>query len=299
VTLTRASGVREWRVRYDTAGGPTDPYRVTFEYRDGRSGALLASHAEEVTYRGTVWHRAESTVTKDGETYAFAAGQAREYTHTYGDAASKYTIYYLSSADAGSVDVRIQYVDIADNNVLYSTSREATAAAPVHVTAPGSYMADGVRYVMMSGQSGTIRHEYYQPARVYTVFYRDSTVAEEDLPPVPSPTPTPGGEEIEDEPVPGEEEMPGEEEVPGEEEEPGGEEEPEVSPAPEEIEDEDTPQTQTPGGEPEEIDDESVPLDSGGQVQGPSAGLWIGIGAALLVAAAAVVMFAVKKRKKQ
>lgn len=119
----------------------------------------------------TVTHNPKA-ITYNGTTYVPVQD---EYTYTYGDTNLLQQVYYTPDGYVPNVSytVTLQFVNIANNNVLQSQSVMVNPGADTEITCPAQFTAGGNTYVRLGGQSDTYRHSYYSPKRTYTIYYRD------------------------------------------------------------------------------------------------------------------------------
>lgn len=146
---------------------------------DAASQKILGEVVEKEVQPGSqVTYDVESEVKDNKQTYQVDASMPKTLTHQYGDSAHISYVYYnlegtISNNSDYSVD--IEYRDIASNEVI-STSKvniEANKDEDTVLQCPEKLSQDGQDYVLVSGQTTSMRHSYYSPRRLYIIYYRN------------------------------------------------------------------------------------------------------------------------------
>ncbi len=300
---TSGEATRTYTVYFDRVT-EQKPYTITIYCVDSVTGTLLSSASETVEVNGTAVYTLPSSLSHGGSEYLLASGQGTEIRHSYGGSQRTYYVYYNEvGADLPSeYQVAVRYIDITSNETIYSESVTAADGQTLTINVPESYEADGEEYVLLSGQSSPISHNFYSPRRTYAVYYRNVNdtanagtevneivqiieVEGEQVEQVVTEVTTPGGEDEEETTVIYDEEgqiIP-DENVP-------------LAPSVPETETEE----ETTEAETAQIEDETVPMAasvSGGN--GPSAGLITGISVAAAAVIAAIIAFVVIRKKRR
>lgn len=117
----------------------------------------------------------------NGVTYVPWSGNIEPITYTWADLAQGIDLlqylYYVPEGYAPdeAYDVTVQYVNIANNAVLRTDTHSISSDLSGYITLAGEerFTTGGHEYVRLAGQERGIRHGYYSPGRLYTVYYRD------------------------------------------------------------------------------------------------------------------------------
>lgn len=146
---------------------------------DAASQKILGEVVEKEVQPGSqVTYDVESEVKDNKQTYQVDASMPKTLTHQYGDSDHiSYVYYNLEGTTSNNSDysVDIEYRDIASNEVI-STSKvnvEANKDEDTVLQCPEKLSQDGQDYVLVSGQTTSMRHSYYSPRRLYIVYYRN------------------------------------------------------------------------------------------------------------------------------
>ena len=117
------------------------------------------------------------TIEQDGVTYTrFGTDETLSYAWadlSAGRALSD-TVYYVASDVVTPVayDVTVRYVDAVSGTLLGSKTVTCEAdGSAVSITSPESVTFGGKEYERLSGQSAEIAHRFYDPYRIYTIYY--------------------------------------------------------------------------------------------------------------------------------
>lgn len=120
----------------------------------------------------------EKTITVNGVTYTINKAFDKSFTHSYDD--SNHTMYvyydpegYSNSSEVESREINIQYVDIANGNVLQSRTQTVTSEGDTRIDFPDSLDINNVHYLRIAGQAAYVDHNFYSPKETYTVYYYD------------------------------------------------------------------------------------------------------------------------------
>ena len=120
----------------------------------------------------------EKKITKNGITYTINKAFDKSFTHSYDD--SNHTMYvyydpegYSNSSEVKSREINIQYVDIANGNVLQSRTQTVTSEGDTRIDFPDSFDINDVHYLRIAGQAAYVDHNFYSPKETYTVYYYD------------------------------------------------------------------------------------------------------------------------------
>ena len=118
----------------------------------------------------------------DGATYVPAASNTQTISYKWDDLTAgkdlMVYVYYVPEdyVPGAGYEIQVRYQDIATGAILktdtYSVNPEMTDF--LTVVGDENFSADdGERYVRLPGQEAGIRHAFYSPTRVYTVYYRN------------------------------------------------------------------------------------------------------------------------------
>lgn len=120
----------------------------------------------------------EKKITKNGITYTINKAFDKSFTHSYDD--SNHTMYvyydpegYSNSSEVKTREINIQYVDIANGNVLQSRTQTVTSEGDTRIDFPDSLDINDVHYLRIAGQAAYVDHNFYSPKETYTVYYYD------------------------------------------------------------------------------------------------------------------------------
>lgn len=146
---------------------------------DAASQKILGEVVEKEVQPGSqVIYDVDSEVKDNKQTYQVDASMPKTLTHQYGDSDHiSYVYYNLEGTTSNNSDysVDIEYRDIASNEVI-STSKvnvEANKDEDTVLQCPEKLSQDGQDYVLVSGQTTSMRHSYYSPRRLYIIYYRN------------------------------------------------------------------------------------------------------------------------------
>ena len=120
----------------------------------------------------------EKTITVNGSTYTINKAFDKSFTHSYDD--SNHTMYvyydpegYSNSSEIQTREINIQYVDIANGNVIQSRTQTVTSEGDTRIDFPDSLDMNGIHYLRVAGQVAYVEHNFYSPKETYTVYYYD------------------------------------------------------------------------------------------------------------------------------
>lgn len=182
---SESEGEKHFRVNYQVENNPDVTSRVDYVVRyinaapnSSTSGSVLGTQEVTVTREeGVKAIQPEPSFTVDGvKLLPYGTKFEVKFSTT---ANPVYDIYYVPEGYTAvdSYEVTVNYQDIATGKVLQTAKAtiEPTAAGEVLIgPAPETIQFDGVNYVRLDGQDQAISHQYFTPARVYTIYYRDS-----------------------------------------------------------------------------------------------------------------------------
>ena len=174
LVLKPGSTTTVYEIPYTAYNGRA-PYDWSIRLVDGYTGALLGTETRAVPVGGSATYTPQATLTAGETTYTLDPAMQTDYTHTYGDASRVQYLYYNPEGyqPPVSYDLTVQYKNIADGTVLYSTAVAASTMQNTVITSPATYSFGGAEYVRVNGQPDTVAHSFYSPKRTYTVYYRD------------------------------------------------------------------------------------------------------------------------------
>lgn len=117
----------------------------------------------------------------NGTTYVPAASNSQPISYKWDDlTAGKDLMVYVYYVPEGYVpgsgyDIQVRYQDIATGAILKTDTYSVNPDMTDFLTVVGeeNFSADGENYVRLPGQEAGIRHAFYSPTRVYTVYYRN------------------------------------------------------------------------------------------------------------------------------
>lgn len=175
ITHDPSSTTREYNIKYNAFDGKSTYNWYIYKY-DGYSNSRLGKvEVKEVAVGQSITYTPKKSITSGGTTYKLDPGMAKTYTHQYGDSDRVLYVYYNPEGyvPEGSYNINVQYRNIADNSIIYSTSVTAEPGDNTYITCPAEYNSGSINYVRLDGQKDTVTHSYYSPKREYNIYYRD------------------------------------------------------------------------------------------------------------------------------
>lgn len=167
----------------------TQPYIWSVRLINAQTGAMLYANANSIvnltvapaaTGANAVTYTPAAKLLVDGTSYTLDASQMengapKTFTHAFGDTERVLYIYYLPEGYTrpASYDVKVQYLNVADGSVIYSTTVSATPQQDAVIDCPASYDKGGVTYLRLGGQPDSYTHSYNSLQRTYSIWYRD------------------------------------------------------------------------------------------------------------------------------
>ena len=170
-TMRPGDTVQEYTVTY-TAQTENTAIGWNIIKVNGVTGAQLGTEIIQVQPGATANYTAAAQ-TVDGVNYTPVGGP--DYSYTYGGSNLVQYIYYAPEGytPEASYTITLQYKNIANNATLRSETINVAPGADTNLTIDANFSADGHDYVRLDGQADSLRHSYYSPKRIYTVFCRD------------------------------------------------------------------------------------------------------------------------------
>lgn len=147
---------------------------------DGETGAEIGRVSKTVTPSiGFSYVMKDKTI--GGKTYVPWSGNPDAIEYDWEDLAQgidlmQYVYYVPEDYVMGDAyDITVQYMNIANGDVLRTETLAVNPEMTDYVEFVGEpeFSQDGNDYVRLAGQDSGIRHAYFSPNRVYTVYYRN------------------------------------------------------------------------------------------------------------------------------
>ena len=175
-------GMKEYTFRYQfVRDDVTYPYSIRIQYVTADSGVLLTSKSVTVQPDQTVsFDVASSYTTASGLRYDRASGQSATISHTYGSNTRAYTVKFNLAYATSPYDISVRYVDSLTGKVLQTNSVHVGLNETARFSAAASFKADGETYLIASGQSKEVVHNFGTAQRVYNVYYNSKSAGAVD-----------------------------------------------------------------------------------------------------------------------
>lgn len=168
-----AGDIRQYVIKYRTYDQKS-PYLWSIRMVDAVSGKILSTVQTEIEAEGSAAYEAESIIKTEGKNYILDAGMQKQYTHQYGDNRILNIYYNEEGKDvAASYALNVRYKSVSTDEVLFEAKQEVTPETDAVIASPGEYEANSKNYVRLAGQEDQVTHNFYNPQRNYTVYYRD------------------------------------------------------------------------------------------------------------------------------
>ena len=117
----------------------------------------------------------------NGTTYVPAASNTSTIAYTWDDLTQgrdlMVYVYYVPEGyvPGEAYDIQVRYQNVADGSILRTQTYSVNAEMTDFLTVVGDerFSEDGEEYVRLPGQETGIRHAFFSPTRVYTIYYRN------------------------------------------------------------------------------------------------------------------------------
>ncbi|MGN0364304.1 MAG: hypothetical protein ACI4ET_15870 [Bilifractor sp.] len=188
-TITHEVGdtTRTYSIRYRKQTADSDKsYNWYILLYNSETNRCIDSRVVEVTAANKDQAAAftpDQTIEVNGSKYTINKTFDKQFTHKYADTDHTTYIYYdpegySNSSEIRTRDINIQYVDIANGNVIQSKTQTVTSEGDTRIDFPDSLDANGIHYLRVAGQVAYADHNFYSPKETYTVYYYDQNNTE-------------------------------------------------------------------------------------------------------------------------
>jgi len=177
ITCEPGDPERSATVEYKVQGQDNKSYKWYVLLYSSQTNTCIDSLEINVTPDGATY-TPEKNITVDGVKYTINKAFDKQYTHAYSDTNHVEYIYYdpegySNSSEKRTKTINIQYVDIANGNVLQSLTQEVTSDGDTTLNFPDSLDVNGTHYLRVQGQVTSVDYNFYSPKVNYTVYYYD------------------------------------------------------------------------------------------------------------------------------
>ncbi len=174
ITHTSGESTRSYTVLFTKVAGQ-NPYTINVRCIDSVTGTLLESASQTVEVNATVSYSLKSSLSYKGNEYLLASGQGTEIRHSFGGSQRTYYVYYnQAGAEIPSeYGVTVRYIDITSNSTIHTETMTAAGGQNLTIGVPTSYQSGSEEYVLLSGQSDSVSHNFYSPRRTYAFYFRN------------------------------------------------------------------------------------------------------------------------------
>ncbi len=176
---------RTYQIHYKKlTADSTEPYNWYILFYNSETNRCIGSDVVEVKPGDPTVYTIQKTMQINGTNYTvnklFDKGTL---SHKYADTNHTTYIYYDpegydNSSEVKTKDINIQYVDIANGNVIQSITQQVSSDADTKLSFPDSIDANGIHYLRVAGQVASVDYNYYSPKEIYTVYYYDENNTE-------------------------------------------------------------------------------------------------------------------------
>lgn len=173
ITHDASGDVRQYVIKYRVSDQKS-PYQWSIRLVNAANGNILDTISKEIPAEGSKSYDVESIIKVSGKNYILDGGMQKQYTHQYGENRILNIYYNEEGKDAvSSYDLNIRYKSVSTDEVLFETKAAVTPEAQAVIEAPENYQANEKEFVKLSGQENAVTHDFYNPQRNYTIYYRD------------------------------------------------------------------------------------------------------------------------------
>ena len=185
ITHEVSDTTRTYQVHYkEQTADSTDPYNWYILFYSSETNSCIGSDVMEVKPGDPTVYTLQKTMEINGTNYTVNKQFDQDTcTHEYADTNHTTYIYYdpegyNNSSERQTKNINIQYVDIANGNVIQSTTKSVYSDADTTLSFPDSVDANGIHYLRVAGQVASVDYNYYSPKETYTVYYYDENNTE-------------------------------------------------------------------------------------------------------------------------
>lgn len=180
ITHEVSDTTRTYQVHYkEQTADSTDPYNWYILFYSSETNRCIGSDVMEVKPGDPTVYTLQKTMEINGTNYTVNKRFDQDsYTHEYKDTNHTTYIYYdpegyNNSSETQTKNINIQYVDIANGNVIQSQMQQVSSDADTTLGFPDSIDANNIHYLRVAGQAASVDYNYYSPKETYTVYYYD------------------------------------------------------------------------------------------------------------------------------
>ena len=185
ITHKVADTARTYQVHYEKqTADSTKPYNWYILFYSSETNRCIGSDVVEVKPGDPTEYTLQKTMAIDGTNYTVNKRFDQDtYTHSYTDTNHTTYIYYdpegyNNSSETRTKKINIQYVDIANGNVIQTQNLEVSSDADTKLSFPDSIDANGIHFLRVAGQVASVDYNFYSPKETYTVYYYDENNTE-------------------------------------------------------------------------------------------------------------------------
>ena len=148
---------------------------------NGETGEVIGRVNHIVTEGKPATYQIKNELMVDGVKLVPWSGNTEDITYEWADLQKgtdllQYVYYVPEGYTPGDAyDITVQYMNIVNSQVLRTQTITIDPESTDYVNILGEerFTEGGNEYVRLNGQETAIRHAYFTPTRVYTVYYRD------------------------------------------------------------------------------------------------------------------------------
>lgn len=173
------TGTRVYKFHYATTPADSPEVQVAFNLVDGTKrindeGRILETKVVTVDANNPS-EEPEAQVEYNGVAYNLV-GEPSEYAYTLGSGKIPVVnVYYTPEGyePPGPYDVTVEYVNFLTGETIDSEVLTSNPDTATEINTPAEFSLDGVDYIRLDGQEEPIAHSYYSGNTSYVVYYRD------------------------------------------------------------------------------------------------------------------------------
>lgn len=150
---------------------PSKPYSVSVSFIDSATGKVIAAKSMTIPVNSSNTLSIPATYVSGTTTYKRAGGQPSEITHTAGDSTRSYEVYFDPTDEKLPYSITINFADAVTGKSLKTVKEDVPVNSVVTYDLPSSIKSGSTNYLLASGQSNVISHDYNNSKRNYTVYY--------------------------------------------------------------------------------------------------------------------------------
>jgi hypothetical protein len=185
ITHQVSDTARTYQIRYKKlTADSSESYNWYILFYSSETNRCIGSDVVEVKPGAQAVYKVQKTMEVNGTNYTVNKLFDQDtLSHEYADTNHTTYIYYdpegyNNSSEVKTKDINIQYVDIANGNVIQSITQQVSSDADTKLSFPDSIDANGIHYLRVAGQVASVDYNYYSPKEIYTVYYYDENNTE-------------------------------------------------------------------------------------------------------------------------